>query len=434
MKKQTLIISLLSLVLLSLILETTAGQEISKKWYPGHYVKIRHLDGPLLEGPRNLVKNNPYIKGYKIHVVWNELELAKDVYDWTVIQEYINLAESDGKKLMIHIQDRLFGTKANPYMPSYMLAAEYEGGWFYSSSSGASYPKVWLASFQGRWNKLIQAMGEALDNNETISGIIVSETSLNTEDAVGYSKTGHMNFIKSMHSAASESMPKTIFFQYVNWGFTVEERLEMMTHIVEVCKNSFGGPDIINCQPKWDSYRYVLKNAFKDYYAKYRGIAALSIEQQGSGYYGLDARTYFDYAVDEVQLHFLPWTVYNKTDRAWTFNDALNIINQEKGRINTTPPSQYLISSSGNNTGISDNIFVFPNPATDFVKLKTEGRRFVSSYALFDLTGKLMESNVVNSMETIIPLTHIAPGTYILKMYLSSKETEIIKLIKRIGC
>jgi hypothetical protein len=420
----------LSLLLLSLA-DLVKGQELTKKWYPGHYVKIRHLDGPIQDGSRNIVKNNPYFKGYKIHVVWNELELAKDVYDWSVIQNYINIAESDGKKLMIHIQDRLFGKNANPYMPAYLLTPEYEGGWFYSSSSGASYPKVWLASFQGRWNKLLQALGQEFDNNETVSGIMVSETSLNTADAVGYSKTGHMNFIKSMHSTAAEYMPKTIFFQYVNWGFTVEERLEMMTHIVEVCKNGFGGPDIINMQPKRDDHRYVLKNAFGPYYTKYRGIAPISVEQQGTGYWDLDARTFFDYAVDVVQLHFLPWSVYNKTDRAWTFNDALEIINQEQGRINTTPPTNYIVSSNGLSSNTSDIIHVFPNPASDFVRLKSGGQRIVTSYQLFDLTGKLMESNVVSSMETMIPLTHFAPGTYILKICLSSKEAEIVKLIKR---
>jgi hypothetical protein len=70
-------------------------------------------------------------------------------------------------------------------------------------------------------------------------------------------------------------------------------------------------------------------------------VTPVSVENQAPGYHGLDARTMFEYAVDEVGVNFLPWSVYNRTDRAWTFNDALKIINEEKGRINNTLPFEY---------------------------------------------------------------------------------------------
>jgi hypothetical protein len=83
----------------------------------------------------------------------------------------------------------------------------------------------------------------------------------------------------------------------------------------------------------------VLNSAFGSYYGKYRGIAPICVENQPSGYYGHDARAVFDYAVDQVGVHFLPWSAYTKKDRAWTIFDAIEVINAEKGRINTTPPS-----------------------------------------------------------------------------------------------
>jgi hypothetical protein len=158
----------------------------------------------------------------------------------------------------------------------------------------------------------------------------------------GYNKEGHHKFITSMHNTAAKFLPNTIFFQYVNWGFSNEDREVLMKHIVEVCGNGFGGPDIINMQPKRGELRYVLNNAFGSYYRKYKNVAPLSVENQAPGYYGLDARTMFEYAVDEVGVNFLPWSIYNKTDRAWTFNDALKVINEEKGRINSTPPANLI--------------------------------------------------------------------------------------------
>jgi hypothetical protein len=53
------------------------AQELSKKWFPGHYVQIRYYTNPVSENIRDLVKDNPYITGYKVHIVWNEIEKAK---------------------------------------------------------------------------------------------------------------------------------------------------------------------------------------------------------------------------------------------------------------------------------------------------------------------------------------------------------------------
>jgi hypothetical protein len=325
------------------------GQELTKKWFPGHYVAIRYLTNPVDESGRNLVKDNPYITGYKMHVVWSEIETARDVYDFSVIEEVVKMAESDNKKLLIHVQDRLFGRNSNPYLPAYMLGEEFEGGWFNSSISGASYGKVWLPAYQERWNKLLRAIGEAFDNNPTVAGIMVSESSMNTKTE-GYDKAGHHAFIKGMSTTMSLYAPNTIFFQYVNWGFTPEDREMLMQHIVEECKNGFGGPDIMNAEPRWGGItKYVLKNAFGSYYDKYRGIAPICTENQSGGYWANDAKTLFDYAVDQVGVHFLPWTIYSKTDRAWSFEDALRVINEEKGRINTTPPSNLIRNGAASN-------------------------------------------------------------------------------------
>jgi hypothetical protein len=320
------------------------AQQLTKKWFPGHYVAIRYLTNPVNESGRMLVKDNPYITGYKIHVVWNEIETSKDVYDFSIIKELVKIAETDHKKLLIHIQDRLFGKKGNPYLPDYMLTGEYEGGWYHSALSGASYGKVWLASYQERWNKLLQAIAEEVNANQTVAGIIVSESSMSTKDAAGYDKTGHLRFITSMHTTMATYAPETIFFQYVNWGFTEDEREMLMKHMVEVCHSGFGGPDIYDGKKPLENKTWTLDMKFGPYYKKYRGVAAFSVENQSGGYKEpASAKQVFEYAVDQIGVHFLPWTMYEGTDRSYNFKeDVLPLIILEKGRINTTPPSNLM--------------------------------------------------------------------------------------------
>ncbi len=324
------------------------AQDIPVKWFPGHYVHIRHMgfdgEGYLKEGllvnekAHNLVKDNPYIKGYKMQTVWRELEVSKDQYDFSVIKSILELAESDGKKLMIHIQDR-FVPKAG--LPEYMMSAEYEGGYFKSTGehfTGVEFGKVWLPQYQDRWSRLIKAMGEALDDNPTLAGVMVSESAF-ARDYPDYDNEGHLNWLISMHTTAAEYFPKTPFFQYVNWGFSDEDRDYLMRHIVEVSRNGFGGPDLHDRKPQ-----SCLTMRFGSYYDKYRGVAPICVENQPSGYRHYDARYKFDFAVDTVGVHFLPWTPVLETSEIvkWTFYDALEVINKEKGRINTAPPSNII--------------------------------------------------------------------------------------------
>jgi hypothetical protein len=434
MKKQLIIkLSITLLLDFFAILNPIHSQELVKKWFPGHYVAIRHLTNPVNESGRNLVKDNAYIEGYKMHVVWNELEPVKDQYNFAIIQNVLKIAESDGKKLLIHLQDRKFGVNANPFLPDYMLTSEYEGGWYYSTETGASYGNIWLEAYQLRWNKLLKALGEAVDNNPTVAGIIVSESSMNT-NTPGYDKTGHLKFITSMHTTMATYAPKTIFFQYVNWGFTADERDVLMKHIVEVCHNGFGGPDIYDGKSPDKNKTWTLDMRFGTYYNKYRGITAYSVENQSGGYKEpASARQVFDYAVDQIGVHFLPWAIYNATDRAYTFkDDVLPLINQEKGRINTTPPSNITRTGVSNNHSTSGKYSIYPNPAKDMLILNLKGESLAGSltWQLMDITGKVIDSQLVNNSATIISTSQLIKGTYILKITDKQMNSENLKFIK----
>jgi hypothetical protein len=221
-----------------------------------------------------------------------------------------------------------------------MESPEYEGGWFYDGTK--SLGRAWLPAYRERWTKMLHMLGREFDAHPDLAAVMLSESSglFSTKNRPSsWSLDGIMAFAAETFATMTEHFAKTPFFQYVNWGLDDETREAFMTELVEKNAHGFGGPDIINSQPKWGKSKYVLDNVFGSYYEKYRGVAAFCVENRPSGYFAHDARTIFNYAVDEVGVHFLPWSAYTKKDRAWTIFDAIQVVNAEKGRINTAPPS-----------------------------------------------------------------------------------------------
>jgi len=318
--------------------------KLTKKWFPGHYLKVRNMNNPLDHKIRELVKDNPNFRGYKIHVVWNELEPEKDKYDFSVIKDALNIAARDQKKLMIHIMDRVFGSIENPYLPDYMLTPEYEGGWF--DDGHTSIARAWLPAYRERWVNLIRELGKVFDNHPDLAGLMLSETSkmfVPKDKPASWNYPDIIKFSDNTFSTMAEYFPTTLFFQYVNWGVK-DNRDEFMKNLVEKYRHGFGGPDIYDGKYPAENKTWTLDMQFGEYYQKYRGKAAISVENQRSGYKASGgAQEIFDYAVDRIGVNFLPWVPITEGGK-YTIHDAIKVVNEQKGRINTSPPANILAS------------------------------------------------------------------------------------------
>jgi hypothetical protein len=76
-------------------------------------------------------------------------------------------------------------------------------------------------------------------------------------------------------------------------------------------------------------------------------------------------------------------------------------------------------------------IVVYPNPATDFLKLKIENYEIGNlSYQLLDIKGTLLQNKKIESRETSIPLETILPATYLLNVIDGNKVIKTFKIIK----
>lgn len=72
---------------------------------------------------------------------------------------------------------------------------------------------------------------------------------------------------------------------------------------------------------------------------------------------------------------------------------------------------------------------VFPNPVSDYLILKDAGQSAGRSYKIFDMNGKLVESQVLKEGEQKIDMTHLSPAVYVVQ-FTTATEVQKIKIIK----
>jgi hypothetical protein len=91
-----------------------------------------------------------------------------------------------------------------------------------------------------------------------------------------------------------------------------------------------------------------------------------------------------------------------------------------------------VITGIGDALGILLEMVVYPNPATDFLKLKLVDNEAINlRYQLLDLNGSLLLNARIESQETSISMQTFKPSTYFLKIIKGNKEIKIFKIIKR---
>lgn len=80
---------------------------------------------------------------------------------------------------------------------------------------------------------------------------------------------------------------------------------------------------------------------------------------------------------------------------------------------------------------ISLEMVVYPNPATDFIRLSIMNYEVQNMrYRLYDINGNLIKDDIVEGNETSIIMQECLPATYILKVIHGKKEIKSFKIIK----
>lgn len=80
------------------------------------------------------------------------------------------------------------------------------------------------------------------------------------------------------------------------------------------------------------------------------------------------------------------------------------------------------------------NISAYPNPATDYLQLKVDASITLSiqemQYQLFDMQGKLLQSEKLTGNKTQINISKYIPATYFVRVISSNKSIKEFKIIK----
>jgi hypothetical protein len=80
---------------------------------------------------------------------------------------------------------------------------------------------------------------------------------------------------------------------------------------------------------------------------------------------------------------------------------------------------------------ISLSLSAYPNPVADYLTLKVESEKFKDvSYRLYDMNGKLLQSQKMTDSQIEINMKGLAASTYFIKVMVENKEVKTFKIIK----
>jgi hypothetical protein len=84
--------------------------------------------------------------------------------------------------------------------------------------------------------------------------------------------------------------------------------------------------------------------------------------------------------------------------------------------------------------GLDLTITAFPNPASDFLILRLQGKESTNlkefTVVFLDGNGKVLFLKKIQEPETVIPVNDLIPETYFLKVLQGAKVVKVFKIIK----
>jgi hypothetical protein len=95
------------------------------------------------------------------------------------------------------------------------------------------------------------------------------------------------------------------------------------------------------------------------------------------------------------------------------------------------PYEIYVVTEIEDATGVSLEIVIYPNPASDFLKLLVEDGKLENlSYQIYDINGDLLQIGDLVGKETVIQMRKLLPAAYYLKISDNQEEIKTFKIIK----
>ncbi|MBZ0241866.1 MAG: T9SS type A sorting domain-containing protein [Bacteroidales bacterium] len=82
--------------------------------------------------------------------------------------------------------------------------------------------------------------------------------------------------------------------------------------------------------------------------------------------------------------------------------------------------------------GIQLSVAAYPNPSTDYLTLEVKDfEPSTLSFQLFDMQGKLLQSQQLTNSQTRIVMSELVPAIYFVKVIEGDREVKTFKIVKR---
>ena len=102
----------------------------------------------------------------------------------------------------------------------------------------------------------------------------------------------------------------------------------------------------------------------------------------------------------------------------------------EDGDLAYPETPENCVLSNTEETLFQNNIQIYPNPVSDQLKIIDVDQQ-LTSFEIFNLTGKLIKRGTINSTDQTVSLENIRPGMYLLSLRTKAGTKLVKKILKR---
>jgi hypothetical protein len=308
---------------------TGAGTSLSVKWYPGHYALAGSGDSVTtrLNKWDDIASSGGWAGGHARYY-WGDFETSLGNYDFTLIWNDVNRLASHGLKLIIQINAARFGVSTvGSLVPSYLLNAAYDGG--VAVLSDRVVIRQWVPAVIDRLLAFEEAMAAEFEGNDTVAGLVVSETAhgnLSQLQALGFTTTAYIQQIKRRIDSAESYWANTPHFLYFNWltGADDAQKADLGAYCA-AHKCGLGGPDIK--PPELFDGMQVYTGAIGG--VDYRGVVPVNYANQGDSVNNWTMSDLYDFALYPLECNYMSTlTTPDGDPNTWASIKAFVLANQ----------------------------------------------------------------------------------------------------------
>ncbi len=150
--------------------------------------------------------------------------------------------------------------------------------------------------------------------------------------------------------------------------------------------------------------------------------------------------TYYEEASysDEEYYYEASFDAFNNETGDWyvsqlSLKDRYSNITEKSYTFENSPVKFHVKSPIGVNEKVDNNLLkIFPNPVTDYIVINTENSNTkYQQVEIFDIYGRLLKKQTINSKNEKIDISSLKAGMYICKLTDDNKQTNNYKFIKK---